>query len=86
MIDKDNFLELKLISDLHAGQAITREHYVVTITYDAIEDAILSSEDTAEAILFILKTYAPLTPFLKKIVQEKFPGHLDRLEKLIVLI
>jgi len=88
MIDKDNQHELSLIADILSIKNTfinaNNEKIVFSIAYDAIEEA-LSSADSEEDILFILQHYPPLTHLLLKVVSEKHPAHLDRLNKLIVL-
>lgn len=91
MIDEDSLAELKTVSNLiSTGSWSLFKHkgmmdIVSPIILDAIEEAIKSSNDVENAILYILKTHSPLTPYLKQVVEGKFPAYQDRLEKLIVL-
>jgi len=87
MIDKDSLGELKIMSDmLSSGTAITatNKKAIYSIFHDAMDEAI-SSVDSEENILFILQRYPLLTQLLLEVVAEKYPAHLDRLNKLIVL-
>jgi len=85
VIDKENIVELKLISDLYASKNITSINieFVESIACDAITEAI--ETDPEDGSLLILKTYPLLVPALIKVIKKNFPNILYRIEKLLPL-
>lgn len=80
MIDKGHLAILGMISMLYTPARHGSNQY-----YKFICDAIESNINHLDNILYILQTYPGLTPLLIRAIEENFPQHLNRVEKLLPL-